>query len=112
MGRERWRGKCIWYALHSLRKFGGDPNNVTIFGESAGSMSCSLLLASPLTNGLFHRVISQSGGAMGNACATEKEYEVKAKCMAKALFQKDEMPNFNVVKNCKLNQSSLFKRTL
>lgn len=41
--------------------FGGDPQNVTIFGESAGGHNVAALLASPLASGLFHRAIIQSG---------------------------------------------------
>lgn len=43
--------------------FGGDPENVTIFGQSAGAMSVSTLLSMPRAAGLFRRAIAQSGGA-------------------------------------------------
>jgi len=39
-----------------IASFGGDKNNVTIMGESAGAMSCFIHLVSPISKGLFHKV--------------------------------------------------------
>lgn len=54
---------ALKWIQRNITNFGGDPANVTIFGESAGAISCSMLCASPLAKGLFHRCISQSGGS-------------------------------------------------
>jgi para-nitrobenzyl esterase len=51
-----------WVRAHAER-FGGDPERVTIFGESAGGMSVATLLGTPAAQGLFHRAIAQSGAA-------------------------------------------------
>lgn len=50
------------WVKNNIARFGGDPGNVTIFGESAGGTAVNMLAASPLARGLFHRAIAQSAG--------------------------------------------------
>jgi para-nitrobenzyl esterase len=56
-------------ALHwvhdNIAKFGGDPGNVTVFGQSAGAIDAGMLMASPLAKDLFRRVIAESGSPLG-----------------------------------------------
>jgi para-nitrobenzyl esterase len=51
------------WVRQNIAAFGGDPNNITIFGFSAGGVSVHSLLASPMARGLFHKAIVESGGS-------------------------------------------------
>ena len=62
---------ALRWVQENIANFGGDPGNVTIFGESAGGMSVGSQMASPEAAGLFHKAIPQSG-ACHNALTTEE----------------------------------------
>lgn len=67
---EEWKGSYAYmdqiaalkWIKENIAAFGGDPENVTIFGFSAGGVSVHALLSIPAARGLFHKAISQSGG--------------------------------------------------
>ncbi|NND37741.1 MAG: carboxylesterase family protein, partial [Gammaproteobacteria bacterium] len=71
----------------NIQAFGGDPDNVTIFGQSAGAMAITSLLASPPAAGLFHRAIAQSimGGGPLPGMTTLAQVEQRGVEQAEAL---------------------------
>nr|XP_035138647.1 carboxylesterase 4A isoform X10 [Callithrix jacchus] len=70
---------ALRWVQENIAAFGGDPGNVTLFGQSAGAMCISGLMMSPLASGLFHRAITQSGTALFKLFITPNPLKVAKK---------------------------------
>lgn len=66
---------ALAWVQRNIAQFGGDPKNVTLFGESAGAIDSTMLMTSPLSSGLFRRVISESGPDFGPALTLSQAEE-------------------------------------
>jgi para-nitrobenzyl esterase len=73
---------ALRWVRENIAEFGGDPSNVTIFGESAGAMSVGAILGMPQARGLFHKAIPQSG-ACHTAAGVERANRVAEKVLAR-----------------------------
>lgn len=91
---------ALKWIKENISQFGGDPNNVTIFGESAGSASVLFHILSPLSTGLFHKAIMQSGSAMSPWSLQFDPLKIASK-LAKHLGNITEKPHeiFKVLNN-------------
>lgn len=86
---------ALQWVRDNISKFGGDPNNVTIYGQSGGAGKVSTLLAMPPAKGLFHRAIIQSGSALKGQtidAATAGAKNFMARVGAKTVDEMAAMP--------------------
>ena len=89
---------AIKWVKDNIAAFGGDPDNITIMGQSAGAASVQLLCQSPLTEGLFQKAIMSSGCGMGSMLAGKRDsscafwQEVMSRCGCKDLAEFRALP--------------------
>lgn len=91
---------ALKWVRRNIKEFDGDPDNVTIFGESAGAASVSYHLLSPLSKGLFHKAIMQSGTAITPWSFTYNPLDA-AKALAKQMGHNSDDPHelYNIFMN-------------
>lgn len=80
--------QSLKFVKNNIANFGGDPDNVTIMGQSAGSTNVNALIVSPLAAGLFHKAFSLSGGVGGSSVTAAVN---KSNAILDALLIKDRL---------------------
>lgn len=83
---------ALKWVQKNIVAFGGDPDNVTIFGESGGGTKVISLMASPLAKGLFHRAICQSGGSTVRPMSVKEMESFGERLFAKLGVDKEKGP--------------------
>ena len=90
---------AILWVKHNIAAFGGDPDNITIMGQSAGAMSVQQHCLSPLSRGVFHKAVMCSGGGVSKmlvSSSPEKSYDfwkmIMEKCGASTLEEFRRVP--------------------
>ncbi|XP_068230794.1 juvenile hormone esterase-like [Palaemon carinicauda] len=100
---------ALKWVQENILKFGGDPNRVTIFGESAGAASVHYQILTPQSKGLFHRAIMQSGNSL-NLWAFRDDHAERALSMAKSFKcpgTEDSSADSNQLLECFMKKSPM-----
>lgn len=95
---------ALQWVRRNIAKFGGDPDNVTIVGQSAGAMSVSMLQASPEAKGLFAKVVAMSGGSFSQmlgpvplAAAEEQGRQLQSELGAASIAAMRNIPGDRII---------------
>ncbi|MFF5995716.1 carboxylesterase/lipase family protein [Lysinibacillus sp. KU-BSD001] len=96
---------ALKWVKENIEAFGGDPNNITVFGESAGAMSIGILLAIPSASGLFQKAILQSGAAR-NVLPSVVATQVCTDILAKLGIDKEHLSRLEEVSTAELLEAS------
>lgn len=84
--------EALKWVRRNIGHFGGDPDNVTLFGASSGSLDICNLMASPLAAGLYQRAILQSGVCVDSIFPTLRQVETHGAQFSKSLGDRGEIP--------------------
>ena len=80
---------ALKWVKKNIAAFGGDPDNITIFGQSAGGASVRNLCISPMSKGMVAKAIIQSGGGLSDLVSTNLKSQVELDELSKSLFEKE-----------------------
>lgn len=89
---------ALKWVKENIAAFGGNPDNITVFGQSAGAGSVQSLISSPLTKGYIQRAIIQSGGGLGGIISTKSLADVAA--TGKAMWDASGMTTLEQMRAC------------
>jgi para-nitrobenzyl esterase len=81
----------------NITNFGGDPNNVTIFGQSGGGAKVNTLMAMPSAKGLFHKAINQSGAFRGTMLEKETTQAITAEVLKQLNLRADQVDSLQKI---------------